>query len=557
MVTDALGNIWVVNEDLGIQEVVPSQLSSPSASAPAASGVYDVAGSGGGSEQIALAPNGDLWFTEWAPAILGEIIPSQSNPAEDQVLTAANYPTDGGAPSGVGVDSAGNVWVEDAESQSIYEFTPGTPGSSSVDGSWMTYSVGTWITNYSEGDEGNNLAVTPSGNVYFTGYVDGSSVGTSGTPYGSNDVMGYVGELPGVAAVGALANQIDGTTTSTMVEGTPGDRLIIPSGDSVITSSGSPFYGAIPAPVPTVTFIPPSAFGPPIDGSAFDVTAVLDGGLASHVSFSKPVTLVYSFPLPSGVTAAQAEASTIWYYDPIALKWVEAGVKAGDPGGSVTVTGGIVTITLVVTHLTSFELLTSSSTTPAISSLTPATVAPGGTVTVTGSSLGASKGTATLTTVGATSSSSALTVSSWSPSTVSVVIPSGESLDAYTLSLTTVSGVTTNSLSLDVAAVTPVTSPTPATSVPTPDGKGYWLVAKDGGVFNFGDAGYYGNTYTLGLTGLTGAHPLNASIVGMVPTPDGKGYWLVAKDGGVFNFGDAGYYGNTYTLGLTGLTGAH
>jgi hypothetical protein len=26
--------------------------------------------------------------------------------------------------------------------------------------------------------------------------------------------------------------------------------------------------------------------------------------------------------------------------------------------------------------------------------------------------------------------------------------------------------------------------------------------------------------------------------------PDGKGYWLVASDGGVFTFGDAGFFGS-------------
>ncbi|MHB8189921.1 MAG: hypothetical protein ACYDHP_05790 [Ferrimicrobium sp.] len=93
--------------------------------------------------------------------------------------------------------------------------------------------------------------------------------------------------------------------------------------------------------------------------------------------------------------------------------------------------------------------------------------------------------------------------------------------------------------------------------VPTPNGMGYWLVAADGGVFNFGNAKYFGSTYTLGLTGLAGSHPLNAPIVGMGATPDGMGYWLVAKDGGIFNFGDAAYKGNTYTLGLTGLNGSH
>jgi hypothetical protein len=71
---------------------------------------------------------------------------------------------------------------------------------------------------------------------------------------------------------------------------------------------------------------------------------------------------------------------------------------------------------------------------------------------------------------------------------------------------------------------------------PTPDGGGYWLVASDGGIFSFGDAGYDGST---------GGIHLNQPIVGMAPTPDGGGYWLVASDGGIFTFGDAAFYGST------------
>jgi len=61
-------------------------------------------------------------------------------------------------------------------------------------------------------------------------------------------------------------------------------------------------------------------------------------------------------------------------------------------------------------------------------------------------------------------------------------------------------------------------------------------VASDGGIFTFGDAGFYGST---------GAIQLNAPIVGMAATPDGKGYWLAAADGGIFSFGDATFYGST------------
>jgi len=80
-------------------------------------------------------------------------------------------------------------------------------------------------------------------------------------------------------------------------------------------------------------------------------------------------------------------------------------------------------------------------------------------------------------------------------------------------------------------------------AVGTPSGKGYWMVAGDGGVFPFGDAGGYGST---------GNIKLNQPIVGMASTPTGLGYWLVASDGGIFPFGDAVYhsYGSTGNIKL-------
>lgn len=70
---------------------------------------------------------------------------------------------------------------------------------------------------------------------------------------------------------------------------------------------------------------------------------------------------------------------------------------------------------------------------------------------------------------------------------------------------------------------------------PTSDGQGYWLVASDGGIFTYGDALFYGST---------GNIRLNQPIVGMSVTADGEGYTLVATDGGVFNFGDSQFYGS-------------
>ena len=151
----------------------------------------------------------------------------------------------------------------------------------------------------------------------------------------------------------------------------------------------------------------------------------------------------------------------------------------------------------------------------------------------------------------------------------------------------------------------------------TPTGRGYWLVAADGGVFAFGDAAFTGRpadststhrwsgwppprtdaatgwspptvgsspsvTRLQGSTGgirlnapvvgmaatptgaATGWSPptvgsspsgtrrsgdhggprLNAPVVGMAATPPGRGYWLVASDGGIFAFGDAPFEGS-------------
>ena len=39
-------------------------------------------------------------------------------------------------------------------------------------------------------------------------------------------------------------------------------------------------------------------------------------------------------------------------------------------------------------------------------------------------------------------------------------------------------------------------------------------------------------------------------VMGMAETADGKGYWLVAADGGIFTFGDAQFYGSTGAIHL-------
>ena len=67
---------------------------------------------------------------------------------------------------------------------------------------------------------------------------------------------------------------------------------------------------------------------------------------------------------------------------------------------------------------------------------------------------------------------------------------------------------------------------------PTPDNRGYWLVASDGGVFAFGAP----------FRGSLGSTVLNRPVNGLVAY--GNGYLMVASDGGVFNFSDRAFVGS-------------
>ncbi len=43
---------------------------------------------------------------------------------------------------------------------------------------------------------------------------------------------------------------------------------------------------------------------------------------------------------------------------------------------------------------------------------------------------------------------------------------------------------------------------------------------------------------------------LKSPVVGIASAPDGKGYWLVARAGGVFPFGSATFYGSLPALNI-------
>jgi hypothetical protein len=99
---------------------------------------------------------------------------------------------------------------------------------------------------------------------------------------------------------------------------------------------------------------------------------------------------------------------------------------------------------------------------------------------------------------------------------------------------------TSTSAPVQPASVDPIPAADPPTApvigiAPTPDGKGYWMASADGNVYTFGDAQFFGSMY---------GHTLSSPISAIAATPDGLGYWLVGWDGGIFAFGDAQFFGS-------------
>jgi len=126
------------------------------------------------------------------------------------------------------------------------------------------------------------------------------------------------------------------------------------------------------------------------------------------------------------------------------------------------------------------------------------------------------------------------------PGTVPVVVttPGGSTASLAADAFTFVGPTATAPPNPSPPATLPVTSPGTSTSTST---NGYWLDGSDGGIFTFGSAQFYGST---------GSLKLQRPVVGIVPTADKGGYWLDASDGGVFAFGDSGFYGSVPGLGL-------
>ena len=80
--------------------------------------------------------------------------------------------------------------------------------------------------------------------------------------------------------------------------------------------------------------------------------------------------------------------------------------------------------------------------------------------------------------------------------------------------------------------VPPATPPTPANLRRT----GYWMIARSGDVYAFGDAGWWGNA------------PSGGTTADLEPSASGRGYWVATSGGSVRALGDAPFLGDAGPL---------
>ena len=77
----------------------------------------------------------------------------------------------------------------------------------------------------------------------------------------------------------------------------------------------------------------------------------------------------------------------------------------------------------------------------------------------------------------------------------------------------------------------------------TPGDLGYYILTKDGGVYTFGNAQFFGSLYNIPASAIPNRVPVAFGI-----TPPGNGYYIVTQDGAVYTFGNAQFQGSIYNI---------
>jgi len=503
---DAKGDLWVANSGGPgtIAEFTPSQLETSGSPVPSIV-ITDSA-----APTAAAFEAGNLWVTTMSGGIQ-EFTPGQ--------LTSSGSPTPAVALSstpsswGLTFDAAGDLWAATYSStNSMVEYTPGQLTSS-----------GTPAVTLMGLDDPNNPTFDANGNLWFSApasstlaELSASQLTSSGTKDPAVKLTGAaIGNPVGLAFDNAgdlwAADQGTGTTppgTNGVYEYTPSQLTSTGSQTPTDTIAGSNTTFASPAAVlvayqtiptaPSITNLPTNPTYSP--GGGFTATVSTDSNGTKSVTSSTPGVCTASGLVVTYVAAGQctltAQVAASLFY-----------TAASGTAQSFTV-GAIPPTAPSITNLPSNP-----------------TYSPGGGFTATVST--DSNGTKSVT-------SSTPGVCTASGLVVTYIAAGQCTLTAQVAASTTYAAASGSAQSLTVGSAAPSTAPSTLTH-------GYWLVGSDGGIFSFGSAQFYGST---------GSLHLQRPVVGIVPTSDQGGYWLDASDGGVFSFGDTQFYGSIPGLGL-------
>jgi hypothetical protein len=443
-----------------------------------------------------------------------------------------------GEPSGEVLDAAGDLWVASWSSPTtVAEFTPSQLASTG------TVTPAVVLTTTYSGAEPNGLAFDSKGDLWVSSFNGGpmaeftpSQLSASGSPTPAVLISG-IGDSWGLTFDSAGNLWLGGYGANAIWEYTP----------SQLATSGSP----TPAITLSVSFEPVfptfdaqgnlwvSSYGSPVGIDKFSASQLASSGNKTPVvqitssDFGSPTALAFDtagnllmadnngsiFTLPPSQQASTADLTP-------------AGILAGTSTGLHTPSG------LAISEA------------PVVSSVTPTSGPAGTTVTINGAGF---------------LTGSSVNFGPTAASSVTYVTP-------YELQATVPSGAGTVDVTVTTSGGASATSAADLFSYPV---TGYWEVASDGGIFNYGvafsgsmggkplnapivgmaadpatggywevasDGGVFG--FNAPFHGSMGGQHLNAPVVGIAATADGGGYWLVAKDGGIFNYGDAKFLGS-------------
>jgi hypothetical protein len=402
----------------------------------------------------------------------------------------------GSLPAGLSLDSGTGAITGSPQDAEAADFTVAvTDNQSTIATADLSIVVGAGTPSVTA--SANPTSATYGDTVTYTATVTGGGVAPTGT------ITFSVGSTP-LCTTGSLSGGTANCDSTFAPGGSDTVTATYNGDDNYVSGAGTTSLSVAKASSTTAPSVSPTTVG---QGASVTYSATVSSGAGTptgSVTFKVGSTTLCTAPLSSGSGNCAATNAPVGFPDTVTATY----------GGDA-------------------NFATSNGT-------TPLTVNPPALTVTTSSLTGGAQGSSYSATLATSGGFGAI---SWAVTAGS--LPAGLSLNSATGKIT---GTPTAAGTANFTVTATDSEPTPATAqkalsitvaafVP----HGYWLVAGDGGIFNFGKAKFYGSTGNLHL---------QRPVVGMTPTSDRAGYWMVATDGGMFAFGDAKYHGSIPGVGL-------